>query len=139
MLALAKEHAPNEIGTSVFGSYSADGFHAAILGRAPVAADSEGGRFSFLRGVRGARSFFSALFKKSGGKRHYVGEWHSHPGGLSTPSYTDDENQSAIARDVRTNCPECILVIVGGNFHDDPLLGVFVYSRERGRIELYPK
>lgn len=136
MLALYRKHLPREAGTSVYGTYSADGFHAHVLGNSPIAADSVSGRCSLYRGSEGAAHFFGNLFRRTRGKQHYVGEWHSHPGGPPEPSATDNRTLRAIASDPETNCPECILLILGGDLTRDPTLGVYVYSRQRGRIDL---
>lgn len=136
MKELAIEHAPNEVGTSLVGSYSDDGTRAVVRDLAPVSNDSRGSRFSFMRGVQGLAEFFASVFRRSNGLQHYVGEWHSHPGGNPVPSPIDDANQSAIARDIRTECPEAILVIIGGEADAFDDLGVFIYSRTSGRVEL---
>ena len=139
MLQLAAQHAPNEVGTSLVGSYSDDGSLAVVHRIAPLSADSRGSRNAFLRGILGLRTFFGKVIARFRGRRHYVGEWHSHPGGIPVPSSTDDYNQTAIATDKVAHCPECILVILGGDFSDDPVLGLYVYSRSRGKIVLRPR
>ena len=136
MISIAQKHSPMEIGSSLLGAYSKDGYHASVLGCAPITTDSKGSRFTFSRGVEGLASFFLDLFKRTQGRRHYVGEWHSHPNGSAHPSQTDDTNQMAIANDKRTNCPVCILVIVGDNLTFCDTLSVYVYSKENGRIDL---
>jgi integrative and conjugative element protein (TIGR02256 family) len=135
MRRLAGEHAPREVGTALVGSYSDDGREATILGLAPITPDSRGARFTFHRGTRGLVSFFVDLFRRSKGLSHYVGEWHSHPGGAPSPSGTDDENMLAIARDPMAKCPECVLLILATG-QDRAELGAFVYSRIRGRTPL---
>lgn len=135
MIKMAQTHYPNEVGTSLVGCYSDDGFEASVLDLAPLSSDSKGQRTSFYRGTVGLRKFFAKLRQTFSGKRHYVGEWHSHPDGAPTPSGTDDRNQLDIAMDTKTNCPECILIIVGGpNFNE---MGVFVYSRKQGKVILF--
>lgn len=138
MLDIAQEHYPNEVGTSLVGCYSSCGFEASILGVAPVSTDSKGSTNSFYRGVAGLRDFYSRLWRAFRGKRHYVGEWHSHPDAVPIPSRTDDRNQMAIAMDMHTNCPECILIIVGHTLSNSDEIGVFVYSRNSGRVALRP-
>jgi integrative and conjugative element protein (TIGR02256 family) len=138
MVRLAGQHAPREVGTSLVGSYSDDGHAAVVRGLAPLTQDSQGSRFSFLRGVRGIRSFFEQVFRRFRGHRHYVGEWHSHPQASPIASDVDDRNQNAIAHDGNVGCPECVLVILGGDIADAPTLGVYVYSRSRGRVDLVP-
>ena len=135
---IAQTHYPNEVGTSLVGCYSDNGFEAFVLDLAPLSSDSTGTLTSFYRGVAGLQKFFAKLRKIFSGKRYYVGEWHSHPNASSIPSGLDDRNQLAIARDGKTNCPECILVIIGGPFSNFNELGVFVYSRKRGKVILSP-
>jgi integrative and conjugative element protein (TIGR02256 family) len=136
MLQLARKHSPVEVGTSLVGRYSADGHEAKILDLAPLTPDSSGSRSEFRRGVQGLHTFYGRLFRRFGRQRHYVGEWHSHPGGAPSPSQKDNINQGAIAADTKTNCPEAILIILGGDVSADAQLGVYVYSRSRGRIDL---
>jgi proteasome lid subunit RPN8/RPN11 len=137
MTEMAQEHYPNEVGTSLVGCYSNDGFEASVLDLAPLSPDSEGWLTSFYRGTTGLRKFFKKLRQTFSGKRYYVGEWHSHPDAVPIPSGTDDRNQLAIAKDTKTNCPECILIIIGGRFPDFNEIGVFVYSRKRGKVTLF--
>lgn len=135
---MAQSNYPNEVGTSLVGCYSDNGFKAFILELAPLSPDSKGSRYSFYRGVTGLRNFFTKLRKTFSGKRHYVGEWHSHPDAAPIPSDTDNRNQFAIAMDTQTDCPECILIIIGYTLSNFDELGVFVYSRKCERIRLFP-
>ncbi len=139
MVCMAIDNLPNEVGTALFGSYSHQGYCATVIGLAPLSADSKGTPHGFLRGIKGIGRFFATLFRRFRGKRHYVGEWHSHPNGQPWPSSTDDKNQTAICADLDTDCRECILILVGGNLRRKPLFGVFVYSRASGRIDLFPQ
>ena len=136
MIEMAQAHYPNEVGTSLVGSYSNDGFEAFVMDLAPLSTDSKGSRSSFYRGTTGLRQFFAKLRKTFSGKRYYVGEWHSHPHAAPIPSSIDDQNQSDIAKEIETNCPECILIIVGGILSNFNEIGVFAYSRKRGKITL---
>lgn len=138
MTKIAQEHYPNEAGTSLVGCYSDNGFKASVLELAPLSSDSKGSRNSFYRGIAGLRDFFTKLRKTSHGGRHYVGEWHSHPDAAPIPSDTDDQNQLAIAQDTQTDCPECILIIIGYSLSNPDEMGVFVYSRKYGQIMLSP-
>ena len=138
MLALAKRHAPVEVGTSLIGRYSNDGWQAIVVGLAPLSKDSKGSRNEFYRGVKGLRKFYRQLFERFHRQRHYVGEWHSHPDGPPSPSPTDNVNQGAIAKDRATECPEAILIILGGKLSSVPELRVFIQSRSHGLVALTP-
>lgn len=138
MMEMARTHYPNEVGTSLVGCYSENGFEASVLDLAPLSPDSKGSRTSFYRGVAGLGKFFIKLRQTFSGKRHYVGEWHSHPNAAPLPSQTDDRHQLAIAKDTYTACPECILVLIGHTLSKAEEIGVFVYSRKRGKVLLSP-
>ena len=136
MMEMAQAHSPNEVGTSLVGCYSDNGFEASVLDLAPLSPDSKGSRTSFYRGITGLGKFFTKLRETFSGKRHYVGEWHSHPDAAPLPSQTDDRQQLVIAKDPNTKCPECILILIGHTLSNVDEIGVFVYSRKRGRIPL---
>ena len=136
--SLARRHHPLETGSSLFGYYTADGFDAYLEGTAPIPPDSQSSRTSFKRGVEGLEEFFATLNEDSEGSRYYVGEWHTHPEGDARPSPKDDKNQAEISTDDETACPESILLLLGGDFHSETELGVFVYSRSAGKLCLVP-
>lgn len=132
---LACKHFPNEVGTALVGSYTDDGWQATVCDVAPITPDSKGGRSWFTRGLQGLRGFFAGIFTETKGRTHYVGEWHSHPGGDPVPSPTDDQNMMDIVKDPTARCSECILVIVGlGSDHVES--AVYIYSAARGRVDL---
>jgi proteasome lid subunit RPN8/RPN11 len=136
MLRLALTQLPNETGTALVGSYSDDGSQARISGLAPMTSDSKGTPSTFRSGIRGLRKFFAKLMRSQAGLVHYVGEWHSHPGGAPNPSPTDDANSMAIAMDTDYHCPELVLIILG-IYHEQTEVRIFVYSRSCGRVDLH--
>lgn len=138
MLRMAREHQAAEIGSALCGCYSSDGRRAVVMGMTPVPPDSHSSTRAFVRGVVGLAEFFRDLFARSRGRRHYVGEWHSHPNAPPQPSAIDWARQRELAEDPAMECAECILIVVGGNLEQDPRLGVYVHSRERGQIALTP-
>lgn len=137
MKQLAEHHFPNEVGTALVGSYSDDGFIATIKELAPLTIDSHGSRRYFVRGVKALAQFFTRIFKQSNGLMHYVGDWHSHPNSVANPSLMDDENQSAVSADLAADCPESILLILGGRSREFEEIRAFVYSRKNGRVDLF--
>jgi hypothetical protein len=138
MQRLAIEHCPNEVGTSLVGQYTPDGHEAIIVTIAPLPADSTLGRWCFTRGILGLREFFESVRRRFRGRRRRVGEWHSHPCVAPIASGTDDYHQTELARSEAEKLSEAILVILGDNLEKKPSLGVYVYSRMRGRIQLIP-
>jgi len=136
MIRMAQDYLPNEVGTSLVGSYSRNGHKATVMGITHLPDDSRATRTSFQRGINGLAQFFTRIFARFRGHRHYVGEWHSHPNAAPTASTTDDANQMAIAQNLQADCPEAVLLIIGqGNFEQIDLQA-YVYSRTRGKIVL---
>ena len=47
--------------------------------------------------------------------QYYLGEWHYHPYALSFPSSADKKQMMDLSQNKQLNCPEPILVIIGGH------------------------
>lgn len=133
IIRMADEAHPLETGAALYGSYSADQRLARVEGLAPAPQDSKRGRFHFHRGVLGLAGFFRRLFRQTKGEAFYVGEFHSHPGGASSPSLQDDAAQFGIASDPDCHCQSPLLVIVGGR-PEVRTIGVFVHTRDGERF-----
>jgi proteasome lid subunit RPN8/RPN11 len=133
---IAHEHLPNEVGSSLAGYYTEDGFDAFVLDAAPVPSDSNGSRTAFKRGVKGLKCYFSSLTRNRGSSQHYVGEWHSHPTGDAQPSSADIKSGMDIARDEDVPCKEIVSLILGNVAVATPDLSVSVYSATDGAIAL---
>ncbi|MCA9749178.1 MAG: Mov34/MPN/PAD-1 family protein, partial [Romboutsia sp.] len=96
VLSIAAQYFPNEIGSSLIGSYSSDGYDAYIKDITPITIDSISTRYSFVRGIKGLKKYYKELLKKND-ELYYLGEWHTHPNGKTNPSSTDDNNQFDIS------------------------------------------
>jgi len=59
---------------------------AAALAPSP---DSQGSRYKFVRGVEGYPAAIEDIEIATGGILGYIGEWHTHPEGSTSPSSTD--------------------------------------------------
>lgn len=77
---------------------------------------------TFTRGTEGVDTWLHQQQMEHG--RYYLGEWHFHPDGSTTPSPTDKQQMKSIARNPDYNCPEPILVVAGDSNHA-PWIGVF--------------
>jgi proteasome lid subunit RPN8/RPN11 len=134
---IAYEHLPNEVGSSLSGFYTEDGFDAFVVDTAPVPPDSSGDRTAFKRGVKGLKDFFSSLTgNRESQQQHYVGEWHSHPTGGAQPSSTDMKSGMDIAHDEDVPCKEVVSLILGNVGASTPDLSMTVYSASDGAITL---
>jgi integrative and conjugative element protein (TIGR02256 family) len=56
----------------------------------------------------------ASAYKKSGRTAAYLGDWHSHPRGSSTPSALDRATARAIARCPEARAPHPLIVILFG-------------------------
>lgn len=118
----------------LIGHYDADLFIATPQ-RAIESVDSgSAGIPGFVR--RPLDGLLARLWRWTAGRRYYLGEWHSHPGGAGTPSSADDETMFAIATDPLANCPEPILLLVGGTLREASEMSAYVYTARRERIKL---
>ncbi|UIJ85272.1 Mov34/MPN/PAD-1 family protein [Rhizobium leguminosarum] len=72
-----------------------------------------GSRFGLHSFWRAAGHLSYVLRKRWQEKRHYLGEWHTHPNGSPTPSDTDRKTMEGISRNPSYACPEPLLIIVG--------------------------
>ena len=106
---LCAEAVPLETGGILIGSYTEGGNTASVTRVEGPPSDSKGERNRFYRGTNGLQDLMEALWKSG---EHYLGEWHSHPGGLPKPSRSDLEQMKAISEDHEAHCPEPILVVI---------------------------
>ncbi|MER9491565.1 Mov34/MPN/PAD-1 family protein [Mesorhizobium sp. M0320] len=100
-----------ETGGILIGRYLTDG-HTVVLEEATeMPKDSQFGPTWFRRGQRGLEALLKDRWARG---LHYVGEWHSHPGGSPEPSSDDLAAMHRIASDPLYRCPSPIMLIIGG-------------------------
>lgn len=87
--------------------------------------DSRASRSMFQRGTAGLQRLLNRVWR--GGEEYYLGEWHFHPEGEPMPSERDILQMDEIAHSQSYNCPEPILLIVGGKPEGEWSIRVFVY------------
>lgn len=83
--------------------------------------------------AKGFSVLLKRLWEESKGHQFYLGDWHSHPSELNTPSQIDINTSRAAASRPETQCPQLIMAISGSNG-----LGVHVVTRDN-LIQLEPK
>lgn len=71
-----------------------------------------GSRFRFFRKSSGHQEIMDELWEKSGHRKSYLGEWHTHNQKVPTPSFVDTENWLKISRR-RNNFDDTYFVIIG--------------------------
>ena len=112
MTYICNQSYPNETGGIIIGQYSEDFLTANISEITSPTIDTVKRRFSLKRGINGLKEKLDALWENN---NYYLGEWHYHPNASATPSKTDINQMIALSKYEKLNCPEPILIIIGGN------------------------
>lgn len=128
MLSMCKKSKRHETGGVLAGTYTDKNRNVLIthIGRPPL--DSEFGLTWFVRGVKGIQDWLNNLWKNKTG--YYVGEWHYHPFSSSSPSSQDLKQLKSISQSNEYNCPEPVLVIVGGDPKKDWTLSATIVKSD---------
>jgi integrative and conjugative element protein (TIGR02256 family) len=116
MLAEASSREPLETGGMLLGwQGDEDGSGiviARVLGPGPRATHR---RTRFVPDGRWQRRELAEAYERSGRVLRYVGDWHSHPGGGSTPSARDLRTAKKIARKRSARAPAPLTLILAGS------------------------
>ena len=84
-------------------------------------------RFNFIRNIKSVQSTLKRLFKKSGGKKIYLGEWHTHPENTPTPSGLDNKSIIDQLKFNQLNSDIIFMIIIGRN-------GFYISSVKKWKI-----
>lgn len=125
---------PNETGGILVGKYNYFLNTAEVTETVVAPKDSRFGRTWFHRGIDGLKSQLQQFWKNN---QYYLGEWHFHPHSSPAPSSTDIMQIKKIAGDKAYNCPEPVLLIIGGNPADKCSAYATVFSSNEGLIRLH--
>ncbi|WP_378942665.1 Mov34/MPN/PAD-1 family protein [Mesorhizobium sp. ANAO-SY3R2] len=131
VLAKARAAGDRETGGILIGHIDSNG-RAVVQEATGKPRGSIFGWYTFVRKTRGLASLLKTRWQES---QHYLGEWHSHPGALPTPSEQDRATMRAIARDDGYCCPEPILLIVGTR-NDSTEISITVFPRNEQSVLL---
>lgn len=102
-----------ETGGIIIGYYTVSLQKAIITELSDAPIDSKAGYNWFYRGIKGLKRLLADKWTKRG--EYYLGEWHLHPNSSPNPSIIDIGQMKKNARNKEFNCPEPILLIIGGN------------------------
>lgn len=116
-------HCPNEIGGFLIGYYSED---LKILNITDMIMPNvyKGSKTFFERETTGIESLLVKLYSETQ-KKYYVGEWHTHPGGLPKPSQTDMKAINSIVTHKQVAIKNPVFIIIG-YINEDIKLGFYV-------------
>jgi len=126
-----------ETGGIVWGKYNDKLDEAIVSGFSKAPIDSKAGWCSFVRGVAGLQQTLQSLWSRAN-KKYYLGEWHFHPFASSAASQVDVRQMLAHATDSRLQCPEPILMIIGGDPSCNWSVDISVYTRKGEIYNLVP-
>jgi integrative and conjugative element protein (TIGR02256 family) len=123
-----------ETGGALLGWSEGDQFVVAkVLGPGPKAR--HGCRF-FEPDATWQQGEGERIYRESGRRVAYIGEWHTHPLGAPTPSELDRETAQMIAEEPDFRSPRPLSAIVGRRWVDHlrgarPTLVVYVWAEDR--------
>lgn len=115
-----------EIGGIICGYYTDDLLQATITEFCKPPKDSIFRRSTFTRGVAGTEKYLKEKWKE---RQYYLGDWHLHPYSNPIASHQDLKQIEINSKDKQLNCPEPIMVIVGGVNNKN--INVYVYIEKR--------
>lgn len=122
-----------ETGGILVGYYTSEKDVAIATGYSTPPKDSKSGLYWYYRGISGLQRWLRKLWKK---KEYYLGEWHFHPMSSAYYSSVDARQMFSIASNPSYNCPEPILVIIGGNPSDKWEAKAFVFPQDSKAKEM---
>lgn len=117
VLARLKEEAvrmaPLESGGVLLG-WGVDDDEVVVAGTVGPGPSATHRRNRFEPDTRWQRRQIAEAYERSGRVHRYVGDWHSHPGGSSTPSHRDRRTARRISRHRAAKAPRPVMVILNG-------------------------
>ncbi|SDF33728.1 Mov34/MPN/PAD-1 family protein [Sporomusa acidovorans] len=134
MLHICSEAQGNETGGLLIGYYN-DNHNCAIVTEVTGPSDdSASGKTWFYRGVCGLQKLLNTVWHRR--RHYYLGEWHFHPEASPNLSGDDINAMNNIANSSKYNCPEPLLLIIGGNPELQWKVNVYVFPRKPKYITL---
>ncbi len=138
MRRLARKALPDETGGTLVGHYSGDRLIAHVEVALGVKRRGRATPTSFYRPPDSVDPQLEDMFKVSEGESYYLGEWHSHPGGLAKLSEIDKRTMTDLAgaASVATDTP--IIILIGGDPSERIAVGCFIATAMGDFIEGRP-
>lgn len=124
---IALPSGPCEVGGWLLGYWTADDANVFVTHATPPGPRGRpwGVRVS---GV-GHRERFDAAWAASGGAVTFLGDWHTHPGGIATPSARDQDAMRTLATKTAYGTPQPLIAII-----ETPR---WPWSRKRSEIRFF--
>jgi len=122
------EFHPNEIGGFLIGYYSSD-LKTLLIDDFIIPKKYKSSSHLFERSVVGIANIFKKIFIEK--KHYYIGEWHTHPNGLSMYSDTDLNAMKEIAQNGKVIIENPILLILSINKKGNNDFSFYLYVNEK--------
>lgn len=122
------KHYPKEFGGLLVGYYT-DDFKTCMIRSSIIPNKYKSSRYFFERGKEGLKQKLIEFYNSTP-RLIYVGEWHTHPDGIPSPSSTDLNAMIEIAECPDVSIENPILIILGVS-KAEMKLGTFVYSKNK--------
>ncbi|WP_009631118.1 Mov34/MPN/PAD-1 family protein [Synechocystis sp. PCC 7509] len=134
LLKMCVHSGTNETGGILVGFYTELHTCAVVTAISSPPSDSSSGSNWFNRGTQGLEGWLHRLWHRD--KHYYLGEWHFHPYASPKASQIDIEQMNQIASSPLYQCPEPLLLIIGGSSVNEWNAKAYVFLQNTKFIEL---
>lgn len=110
-----KINSKNENGGILLGLHNLDNEEYFINNLTFPNSDDEMGKFFFVRKKTEHQKHIKKLWKESNGVLNYIGEWHTHPEKIPSPSSVDLNTWKEISKNKNLSFPFKVNIIVGND------------------------
>jgi len=108
---IGAKYSPKEYGGFLVGHYD-DDYKTVYITNYVLPLKYENTSISFKREAEGLENIFKELYGQNP-SQYYIGEWHTHPNGISKASSLDRRALNKIAEDESTPIENPIMLIIG--------------------------
>lgn len=132
ILNYCKKNPNQETGGILVGYYNRNHDCAIVTDCSGPPKDSKSSSSAFWRGIIGLQKWIIDLWRQKR-RRYYLGEWHFHTKPITSPSTDDKEQMIKNAKNIKLQCPESVMVIIGGDPEKKWHCDTYLFT-EDGRI-----
>lgn len=136
LLQICRNAGQLETGGILVGYYTPEHDWAFVTDVSGPPSDSRAASTWFYRGIQALQDWLHHLWLRR--TTFYLGEWHFHPNGTPDLSSLDIEQMNSIARSRKYQCPEPVLVVIGGPALASMQARVYVFPGNSPHLELLP-
>lgn len=129
MLEEGRRTLPHETGGVLMGYATSERITVtAVVGPGPRAVHR---RHSFTPDAKWQEQMVAELYERSGRLDTYLGDWHTHPNGMTRASFTDWRAAWTIARSRDARCPNPVMIVVVLTAAGNPSIGAYRWHRRK--------